>query len=94
MPMFAVDYVYSPATIPGRDEHRPAHRDWLRGQAGAGVVASVGAYADGSGALVLVNASTPEEVAAILADDPFAVHNLLESVRIREWKPTIGAFAG
>ena len=93
MPIFAVHYTYSEATVGGRDEHRPAHRAWLSGLVERGTVLSSGPYQDGSGALILFCAETADEMSTLLAADPFAREGLIDDVRLVEWLPVMGTFA-
>ncbi|AYF74847.1 hypothetical protein D7D52_14305 [Nocardia yunnanensis] len=92
MAVFAVHYVYSDATVPGRDEHRPAHRAWLNALVDEGVVLTSGPYPDGSGALILVRADSLDAVSELFENDPFQREGLLTDKRIVEWVPTMGAF--
>jgi uncharacterized protein len=93
MPIFAVHYTYAPANAAGRDEHRPAHREWLHGLVETGAVLSSGAYPDGSGALILF--SQPDLAAAekLLTEDPFRRADVVDGVRVVQWQPTMGAFS-
>ncbi|WP_433656558.1 YciI family protein [Nocardia sp. CA-128927] len=93
MPIFAVHYTYSEATVPGRDTHRPAHRAWLADQLAAGAQLTSGPYPDGSGALILFQAEDAGALDALLAQDPFAQQKLIDDVRVVEWLPVLGAFA-
>ncbi|MBF6173980.1 YciI family protein [Nocardia blacklockiae] len=93
MPIFAVHYTYSAATVPARDEHRPEHRAWLSGLVDQGTVLSTGPYPDGSGALLLFRADDAEALAKLLAEDPFARLDLIDAKRAVEWQPVLGAFA-
>ncbi|MGW4354345.1 YciI family protein [Nocardia sp. NPDC004582] len=93
MAVFAVHYVYSEATVPARDIHRPEHRAWLNALVDEGTVLTSGPYADGSGALILVSAEDLAAVTKLFEDDPFNREGLLEDKRITEWLPTMGAFA-
>jgi uncharacterized protein YciI len=88
-----VHYTYSDATVPGRDETRPAHRAWLNAQFDAGFVRSSGPYPDGSGALVIVEAGDLDAAQKTLAEDPFSKAGLIDNVRVVEWKPVTGAFS-
>lgn len=93
MSLFAVHYSYvNDASL--LDEHRPAHREFLRGLIGAGMQAA-GAYpgADEPAALLLVEAESPEEVESMLDEDPFLLHGLIAERRIMRWDPPIGVFA-
>jgi uncharacterized protein YciI len=93
MPIFAVHYTYSEATVPGRDTHRPEHRDWLSSHHEAGALLSSGPYPDGSGALLLFLAPDETALKSWLVEDPFARANLIDAVRVVEWLPVLGAFA-
>ncbi|MFD6156506.1 YciI family protein [Nocardia sp. NPDC060256] len=93
MPIFAVHYTYSEATVPGRDTHRPAHRGWLADQLAAGALLTSGPYPDGSGALLLFQAENIDALHALLAMDPFGKEQLIDDVRVVEWLPILGAFA-
>ncbi|HLS78783.1 MAG TPA: YciI family protein [Nocardia sp.] len=93
MPIFAVQYRYSEATVAARDTHRPRHRGWLSELVEAGTVLSTGPYTDGSGALLLFRAEDETSLRELLARDPFAQEKLIDAVRVDEWKPVLGAFA-
>jgi uncharacterized protein YciI len=93
MPIFAVEYSYTDATIPGRDTHRPAHRAWLLDLVDNGTVLSSGPYPDGTGALLLFQTETVDALRELLSLDPFAVKHLIERTAIREWLPVMGAFS-
>lgn len=92
MTIFAVEYSYATDTTGIRDEHRPAHRQWLRSLAEEGTVLSAGAYADGTGALLLFSAGSEEELMSLLGEDPFAMAGGVSGMRATAWKPAIGAF--
>ncbi|GAB0105016.1 YciI family protein [Nocardia sp. JMUB6875] len=92
MAVFAVHYVYSDATAPARDIHRPEHRGWLNDLVAQGTVLTSGPYPDGSGALILVKADSLDAVTKLFEDDPFNREGLLTDKRIIEWLPTMGAF--
>lgn len=93
MPLIAVSYVYSPATTAGRDTHRAAHRAWLAELLERNTLVSSGPYADGSGALLLVDGPDTASIEKLFAEDPFAVENLIESSTFHEWTPVMGTFA-
>ncbi|WP_405165770.1 YciI family protein [Nocardia sp. NBC_01499] len=92
MPIFAVHYTYSEATVAGRDTHRPEHRGWLADQLAAGALLTSGPYPDGSGALLLFQAEDAAALDELLAEDPFARQQLIDDVRVVEWLPVLGAF--
>ena len=93
MSHFAVHYSYVPDAAL-LDQHRPAHREFLRALVGSGVVAA-GAYpgAEEPSALLIVEADTADDVAAMLDDDPFLLHGAIAGRRIQLWNPPIGIFA-
>ncbi|MDO5662032.1 MAG: YciI family protein [Brachybacterium sp.] len=90
MPTFAVTYVYTddPAR---RDQHRPRHREYLRGLHERGALHLSGPLADGpAGALLVMEAGDPEQVAELLDEDPFALEGLITERSIRPWDIVIG----
>ncbi len=93
MSLFAVHYSYV-RDAPLLDQHRPAHRAFLRGLVGSGLQAA-GAFpgADEPAALLLVEAASSEAVAAMLDADPFLLHGAISERRIQLWDPPIGVFA-
>lgn len=93
MPMFVVEYTYSPETSAGRDDHRTDHRAWLHELMRRKVVRSSGPLADHSGAVIIVNGTDKGSVERLFAHDPFAVADLIENVRISEWAPAMGEFS-
>ncbi|MEV6137011.1 YciI family protein [Nocardia sp. NPDC051990] len=93
MPIFAVHYTYSDATVEGRDSFRPEHRAWLNGLIDAGSLLTSGPYPDGSGALLLFQVADEATLEQLLAQDPFAREHLIDDVRAVEWLPVMGAFA-
>lgn len=44
-----------------------------------------GPFADRTGGLILFDASCPLEAAAVVGQDPFVVHGLIEERWIKEW---------
>ena len=93
MSLFVVEYTYSADTVAGRDEHRPAHREWLGELAEQKTVVSSGPFADGSGAFILVDAADAAAVEQLFTNDPFARNGLVTATRIVEWVPVLGAFS-
>lgn len=89
--IIAVHYSYPAELLPIRDEHRPAHRDWLRSGVERGEVLTGGSYADGSGGLILITADSPEAAAAYMADDPFQVNGGVGAAQYKQWRPSVGA---
>ena len=95
MSLFAVHYTYSDDTA-ARDEHRPAHREFLGGLAAEGVVVMSGPYAEveeaPDAALLLLRGSSAAELVELLRDDPFQQQGLVDQVAVREWTPVLGAW--
>ncbi|MCK8672338.1 YciI family protein [Rhodococcus sp. HM1] len=92
MPLFAVEYTYSDATVAARDKHRPTHRSWLSDLVDAGTVVATGPWVDGSGALILIDVADEAAAHELMAQDPFAQRNLVDAVRITGWQPVMGVF--
>ncbi|GAA1121917.1 YciI family protein [Arthrobacter flavus] len=93
MSVFAVEYVYGPDSSDLRDEHRPAHRDWLNDLVSDGRVLSAGAFTDGAGALLIFTADDEQSLNDLLRQDPFAHEGAIAAVKATEWKPGIGLFS-
>lgn len=95
MSLFAVHYSYSDDTA-ARDEHRPAHRDFLAGLASEGVVLLSGPYAAveeaPDAALLVLRGDSAAELVELLREDPFQQQGLVEQVAVREWTPVLGAW--
>ncbi len=93
MTMYAVLYTYSD-DVAGRDEHRPAHREFLSDLAGDETLLLSGPFpgADPAGALLVLDATSSDEVLELLRDDPMQAQGLVDAVDIREWTPVRGAW--
>lgn len=92
MPLFVVQYTYAHEKSAQRDDHRTDHRAWLADLVRRGIVRSSGPFADGGGALMMVEAATAEDVTALFDQDPFAKRDLVEDRVVREWIPVFGVF--
>ncbi|WP_285726522.1 YciI family protein [Psychromicrobium xiongbiense] len=90
MSVYAVEYIYSPETVEARDDFRPVHRAWLSELIEAGTVLASGPYPDGSGALLLFLAGDDAALAALLAQDPFAIEHCITATNIHPWNPGMG----
>jgi len=96
MPIHAVTYVYPdrPADL---DATRPEHRAFLRGLHEQGTLLASGPLAATddapAGALLVLDADSPEAVLAILDEDPFARAGLVAGRTVRPWSPVIGDWA-
>lgn len=93
MSIFVVHYTYSEDTA-ARDEHRPAHREFLGALAREGTVLLSGPYTSideaPDAAMLLVRGSSAAELVELLREDPFQQQGLVEQVAVREWSPIIG----
>lgn len=89
MPIYAVQYRYDPSRDADRDIHRKEHRAYLQSLADAGTILVRGPYADSDapGALLIVQAGSPDEVADALDGDPFNRERLIIERTVREWAP-------
>jgi len=93
MPQFAVEYTYEENSDAVRDEHRPRHREWLRGLYDEGTLLLSGPFADGTGGLLIFSAADADRLADLLAVDPFNEVGVVANVRIKAWSPIIGPIA-
>ncbi len=95
MAVFAITYVYAPDSAAARDEHRPAHREYLGGLSEQGVNLCSGPFGaeDAPGALLLFRADSREEALALTEKDPFRLQSLVSEVDVREWLPVLGPLA-
>lgn len=95
MTTYAVTYLYDDRAAE-RDTHRPAHRGFLAGLYAAGVLLASGPVTDGDmhGALLIVEAESPEKAAAVLDSDPFAIEGLVADRAITRWTVVFGPWAG
>ncbi|MFC8921780.1 YciI family protein [Cellulosimicrobium sp. NPDC057127] len=96
MPFHAVTYVYAdrPADL---DALRPEHRAFLRALHEDGTLRASGplpATADArAGALLVLEAASPDDVGRVLDADPFVRAGLVAERTVRPWSPVIGDWA-
>jgi uncharacterized protein YciI len=91
MALFAVIYRYSDDTA-SLDEHRPAHREYIRSRVGNGVVASGPmTTSEGSGALIVCTGEDEAEVRSMLDADPFWGRGLITAREIAPWNLVMGS---
>jgi len=93
MPQFAVEYTYIEDSDAIRDEHRPRHREWLRGLYDDGKLLLSGPFADGTGGHLIFSAADADWLAGLLKADPFNEVGVVANVRIKAWSPIIGPIA-
>jgi len=79
----SIEYLQDAAVV---EAHRPAHRAYLTSLLERGKLFASGPYADGSGALIVYEADTPEEADAILKADPFHQAGVFLKWTVRPWK--------
>jgi len=94
MPVYAVQYTYidNPTEV---TKHRPAHRDFLRDLLDRGIVLAAGAYTDGpAGALLVFRGDSEQDIATLLAADPFQQFGLVQDCQIRAWGQAMGPWSG
>jgi len=91
MALFAVIYRYSEDTA-SLDEHRPAHREYIRSQVGNGVVASGPmTTSEGPGALIVCTGEDEAEVRSMMDADPFWGLGLITAREIAPWNLVMGS---
>lgn len=95
MAVYAVIYTYAENSTAARDQHRPAHREYLDELAERGVNLVSGPFGPDAapGALLLFRADSAEEVLAYTEADPFRTEGLITDVSVREWSPVLGPLA-
>lgn len=86
--MFAVELAYD--DDPARLAARPAHRERVRQLHSAGRVVMGGPYADDSGALIVFDVASADELDRELAADPYYATGGVTVTSRREWTPVVG----
>ncbi|RPF21225.1 YciI family protein [Myceligenerans xiligouense] len=101
MTTYAVTYEYADDSA-GLDAHRADHRAFLRGLHEAGTLRASGPQPavtaeNGTpvpaGALLVLEADSPEAALGMLDEDPFRTQGLVTACAAREWTVVIGGFA-
>ncbi len=92
MAVYAVVYTYAENSAAARDQHRPAHREYLGGLGTQGVNLLSGPFGpdDTPGALLLLRADSAEQALAYTELDPFRTEGLVADVSVREFVPVLG----
>jgi uncharacterized protein len=83
---FAVIVEYNPDD-PKAPVVRPAHREYLTGLSANGKLVISGPFTEGGGALIVLQADSKEEIAALMAADPFVKEGVFQSWVVRPWNP-------
>jgi uncharacterized protein YciI len=93
MTTFAVTYTYSKGTAAGRDQHRPSHMEFLQSQFDIGRLIKSGPFGpeEAPGGLLILEGESKADVEALMDQDPFFQHNLIEERSIRQWNVVFGA---
>ncbi len=68
---------------------RPVHRQYLTRLRDEGRLAAAGPLTDGTGALIIYEAESPEEAEKLLRDDPFHEHGVFVRYVLRPWNPVL-----
>lgn len=92
MAYFAITYLYDPALSETADEIRPKHRAFLGELRDRGVNVASGPLDGGASALLIFEAGSADEVAALLDEDPFKKASVVKERTIRPWNPVISRF--
>lgn len=90
MATFAVTYAYEPGKESERDIHRSEHKDFLAGLHADGILRVSGPLDGGSGALLVLEGSSSDEVISLLDRDPFHRNGLIGERTIHEWSIVFG----
>ena len=92
MATFAVQYLYAQEKS-DMDGLRPEHRAYLRTLLESGSLLASGPLVDRNAALLIFEADSPEEVAALLDRDPFELAGFIGERVIEEWNPIMGPWS-
>jgi uncharacterized protein YciI len=79
----SIEYLQDAAVV---EKHRPAHRAYLTSLLNEGKLFASGPYEDGSGALIVYEADSPEAADALLKADPFHAAGVFVRWQVRAWK--------
>ena len=79
----AIEYSQDKAKV---DTARPAHRAYLTSLIEKNQLFASGPFEDGSGAMIVYEADSPEAVEALMQADPFFAAGVFLTWTIRPWK--------
>jgi uncharacterized protein YciI len=90
--LFAVFYTYAEGSDDKRDEHRPAHRAFLRELHDAGKLKVCGPWGpeEAPGGMLIFEGESAAEIGALLDRDPFAEVGVVAERSIKSWGIVIG----
>jgi uncharacterized protein YciI len=74
---------------PARLDMRPAHRDRLRDLHERGVLRKAGPWADDSGALLIFDVDSEDELERVLGEDPYYRTPGVTVASKRRWEPIL-----
>ena len=78
-----------PAWTPGKTSREQAywdeHADFMDRLFAQGMILLGGPFADTTGALVIVQAASEQEVADVFARDPFVIHGIFTLSALKQW---------
>lgn len=66
-------------------EVTPAHRQYLAELKAQGRLLSAGRFTDQSGALIIYEAASEEELCELISADPFSRSDIFNEIAIKEW---------
>jgi len=78
-----IEYLQDKATV---EAARPAHRAYLTSLVEKNQLFASGPFEDGSGALIIYEADSPEAVEALMKADPFHAAGVFIRWTVRPWK--------
>ncbi|MBP2475684.1 uncharacterized protein YciI [Crossiella equi] len=91
MAKFVVEWVFA-TNVEERLAVRPAHREWVSAQSKQGVILAAGPWHNDTGALLVFDVADREELAKVLAEDPYASADVIAETRVREWNVVNGSW--
>jgi uncharacterized protein YciI len=90
--LFAVFYTYAGGSDDTRDEHRPAHRAFLRELHEAGKLKVCGPWGpeEPPGGMLIFEGESAAQIGELLDDDPFRKVGVVADRSIKSWGIVIG----
>lgn len=93
MPIYVVTYDHPDEE--GWRTHLMPHLAWLRERVADGSLLASGPLSgEGRRAMLLIDVPDRAALDELIASDPFAVHDLIADMTVREWDPIFGTFSG